>query len=55
LTRHCPTLTIRGMKSFIVALALAVFKGVANAEIRSKPIEYKQGETVCEGLLVHAS
>jgi hypothetical protein len=34
LTRHCPTLTTRCMKTFIVALVLAVFAGVVNAETK---------------------
>ena len=44
---------MRHMKTFIVALVLALFTELANAEIKSQPIEYKQGETVCEGLLVY--
>lgn len=41
------------MKTFMVALVLAALAGVANAEIQSQVTEYKEGETVCEGLLVY--
>ena len=32
---------MRRMKTFIVAAVLAAFAGVANAEIKSQPVEYK--------------
>ncbi len=41
------------MKTFTVAVGLAAFLGMAKAEIKSRPVEYKQGETTCEGLLVY--
>jgi dienelactone hydrolase len=44
---------MRRMKTFIVALVLALFTGIAKAEIKGQPIEYRQGETVCEGQLVY--
>jgi dienelactone hydrolase len=52
LTCHCRTLTIRGMKTYIAALTLLATIELANAEIKSQPVEYKQGDTVCEGWLV---
>ena len=44
---------MRRMKTFTVALTLAAFAAVVRAEIKSQPIEYKQGDTVCEGWLVY--
>ena len=41
------------MKTFIVAPVLAVVAEAVNAEIKSQLLEYRQGETVCEGLLVY--
>jgi len=41
------------MKTFIIAGMLAAFAAAADAEIKSQVTEYKQGETVCEGLLVY--
>jgi hypothetical protein len=48
LTSHCPTLTIRRMKTFIAAIVLAMFAGSVTAEIKSETVDYRQGETVCE-------
>jgi len=53
LTRHCPTLTIRNMKTFIAAFMLVSLAGIVNAEIKSQSVEYQQGDTVCEGFLVY--
>lgn len=41
------------MKTFIAALALVLSGFVVRAEIKSEPVEYKQGATVCEGQLVY--
>jgi dienelactone hydrolase len=41
------------MKTFIVAAMLAALAHAANAEIKSQVTEYKQGQTVCEGLFVY--
>jgi dienelactone hydrolase len=43
------------MKTFIAALTLFSWLGVANAEIKSQPVEYRQGDTICEGWLVFDS
>ena len=52
MTWHCSTLTFWRIKTFIAAFVLAMFVGAASAEIKSETVEYKQGETVCDGQLV---
>src|SRR5215475_7009479 len=43
------------MKAFIAALTLVSTLEMAKAEIKSQPVEYKQGDTICEGWLVFDS
>lgn len=41
------------MKTFIAGLAVFVWTSLAQAEIKTDTVEYKQGDTVCEGVFVY--
>lgn len=41
------------MKTFIAALCMVVFASVVHAEIKTETLEYREGETLCEGVAVY--
>lgn len=41
------------MRTMLWVLGTCLLSGVARAEVKLEPLEYKSGETICEGVLAH--